>query len=104
MLIGDIVGIMNEQLYKILYDDNREQWKRSINYKTKAYLDSYSKVVPRILGFLAGTLDYDSHITRSNKKIATFSNSVWALALDESRSMTKYCVYYGSNMISWCAK
>ncbi|XP_042029931.1 uncharacterized mitochondrial protein AtMg00810-like [Salvia splendens] len=67
-------------------------------------LDSHWKAVKRILRYLSGSTDYGLHITPSNFHISGFSDSDWASDIDDRRSTMGYCVYFGDNLISWCAK
>ncbi|XP_047949217.1 uncharacterized mitochondrial protein AtMg00810-like [Salvia hispanica] len=67
-------------------------------------LDTHWRAVKRILRYLSGTIDYGLHVKASNFKISGFSDSDWASDIDDRRSTTGYCVYFGDNLISWCAK
>ncbi|XP_047949460.1 secreted RxLR effector protein 161-like [Salvia hispanica] len=67
-------------------------------------LDSHWKAVKRILRYLAGSSDYGLHILPSSFSLTGFSDSDWGADLDDRRSITGYCVYFGKTLISWCSK
>ena len=67
-------------------------------------LDSHWKAVKRILRYLAGTMDYGLHVQKTEFKLVAFSDSDWAADMDDRRSVTGYCVYFGNNLVSWCSK
>ena len=67
-------------------------------------LDEHWKAVKRILRYLAGSVDFGLHIKSSNRDLTAFSDSDWAADIDDRRSVTGYCVFFGSNLISWCSK
>ena len=65
-------------------------------------LESHGKVVKRILSYLKGTLDHGLHLKRSmNLDITRFCDANWASNPNDRRSTTVFCVYLGSNIISW---
>ena len=66
-------------------------------------LDTHWKAVKCILCYLAGTTDFGLHIRRSNNMVSAFCDSDWA-DLDDRKSVTGYCTFLGSNLISWCSK
>ena len=67
-------------------------------------LDTHWRAVKRILRYLSGTLDFGVQIQRSRGGISAFSDSDWAADLDDRRSTTGLCTYFGRNLISWCVK
>ena len=67
-------------------------------------LDTHWRVEKRILRYLSGTIDYGIQITKSSGIISAFSDSDWATDLDDRRSTSGYCTYFGRNLISWCVK
>ena len=67
-------------------------------------LDIHWKAVKRILRYLAGSTDHGIHIKASSFALSGFSDSDWASDIDDRRSTSGYCVYFGDNLISWCAK
>ena len=67
-------------------------------------LDTHWKAVKRILRYLAGSIDYGLHVQRSESVLTAFSDSDWAADLDDRRSVTGYCVYFGKNLVSWSSK
>lgn len=65
---------------------------------TKAYLHA----VKRILRYLKGTIDYGIRfLSQSSLTLYGFSDSDWAGYSLTRRSTTGYCIYLGSNCISW---
>jgi len=60
------------------------------------------KAVKRILRYLKGTLDYGLLIKHNtNNTIQGFCDSDWASDIDDRKSTTGYCMYFGSNLVSW---
>ena len=60
------------------------------------------KAVKRILRYLKGTLDHGLLIKHNtNNTIQGFCDSDWASDIDDRKSTTGYCVYFGSNLVSW---
>ncbi|XP_041003944.1 uncharacterized mitochondrial protein AtMg00810-like [Juglans microcarpa x Juglans regia] len=63
------------------------------------------KMVKRILRYLKGTVDLGLHFSsHSTLDLYAFSNADWAGCPITRRSTTGYCVFLGSNCISWSAK
>ncbi|KAH9803317.1 reverse transcriptase Ty1/copia-type domain-containing protein [Citrus sinensis] len=68
---------------------------------TKANL----KDVKMILRYLKGTLDFGLRfLSQSSLKLYAFSDSDWAGCPITRRSTTGFCIYLGSNCISWSSK
>jgi len=60
------------------------------------------QAVKRILRYLAGTLDHGIMLhPHSSSFILAFSNADWVADVDDRKSTTGYCVYLGSNLVSW---
>jgi len=60
------------------------------------------KAVKRILRYLKGTLDHGLLIKHNtNNTIQGFCDSDWASDIDDKKSTTGCCVYFGSNLVSW---
>ena len=52
--------------------------------------------------YLKGTFDHSLRLKRSmNLDIIGFCDADWASDPDDKRSTTGFCVYLGSNLISW---
>lgn len=67
--------------------------------------DSHWQAVKRILRYLRGTSTYDLTFTKSTElKLTAFCDADWAFDVDNMRSTTGYCVYLGSNLVSWSSK
>ncbi|KAI5334307.1 hypothetical protein L3X38_024440 [Prunus dulcis] len=60
----------------------------------------------RILRYLKSTLGFGLSFHQSSSPLALrgFSDSDWSACPDTCRSTTSFCVFLGSNLISWCAK
>lgn len=70
-------------------------------------LQVHQKAVKRILRYLSGTLDFGLHlhtVSGNALNITAYCDSDWALYLDGMRSASVFCVYFGSNLISWSSK
>ncbi|XP_028122713.1 uncharacterized protein LOC114319850 [Camellia sinensis] len=58
----------------------------------------------RILRFVKGSLSHGLTFTPSSFELQVFSDSNWAGDHLDRRSTSGYCIYLGSNLISWSAK
>ena len=68
-------------------------------------LQSHWVAVKRILRYLAGTLDYGLHITRtSHFDVTAFSDADWGSDTEDRRSVSGHCVFLGGNLVSWKSK
>ncbi|KAL3630958.1 hypothetical protein CASFOL_023942 [Castilleja foliolosa] len=68
-------------------------------------LEPHWKAVKRILRYLSGTAHYGLNFQRPNHlNVTGFSDSDWAADIDDRRSVSGYCVYFGGNLISWSSK
>jgi len=60
------------------------------------------QVVKRILHYLMGIVDHGLMFHQnSSSSIIAFSDADWGVNVDDKKSTTGYCVYFGSNLISW---
>lgn len=80
----------------------------SVNYVSQFMHEptvTHLKLVHRILRYLKGTLSMSLHLTSDTTlTLSAFSDSDWAGCPTTRRSTTGYCIFLGSNIISWCAK
>jgi hypothetical protein len=61
--------------------------------------------IKRILHFLKHTGNFGLHIRRSSSiLVSTFSDVDWAGCSDDRKSTGGVAVFFGPNLISWCAK
>ena len=61
--------------------------------------------VKRILRYVKGTLDYGLKIRKSSSLcVSGFSDADWAGSLDDRRSTSGFCIFLGSNLISWSSR
>ena len=66
--------------------------------------DLHMQAAKRILRFLKGTLDHGLWFKKSPLTLSAFSDADWAGCVYDRRSTSGFCVYLGSNLISWNAK
>ena len=68
-------------------------------------LEAHWKVVKCILRYLASTLDHGLHLKKSNNlNLVDFCDLDWALDPNDRQSTSGFCIYLGSNLISWHLK
>ncbi|XP_028117849.1 uncharacterized protein LOC114315431 [Camellia sinensis] len=60
--------------------------------------------VKRLLRYLKGTLSQSLTYTPNSFALQAYSNSNWAGDSIDRKSTSGYCVFLGSNLISWLAK
>ncbi|XP_028072319.1 uncharacterized protein LOC114274560 [Camellia sinensis] len=60
--------------------------------------------IKRLLRFIQGTLTHGLTFNPSSFDLQAFSDFNWAGDVLDRRSTSGYCVYLGSNLISWSAK
>ncbi|KAH9770188.1 reverse transcriptase Ty1/copia-type domain-containing protein [Citrus sinensis] len=59
----------------------------------------------RILRYLKGTMHMGLQYSNQGPlHIDCFSDADWAADRDDRKSIARYCVYFGPNLISWCSK
>ncbi|CAA0817787.1 cysteine-rich RLK (RECEPTOR-like protein kinase) 8, partial [Striga hermonthica] len=87
---------------------SRPELSYSVN-KVSQYMqtpmNTHWKAVKRILGYLAGTLDYGMHFYMSkNLQITAYADADWGSDIDDRRSTSGFCIFLGPNLISWSSK
>jgi hypothetical protein len=61
--------------------------------------------VKRILRFVKGTIDMGLKIVKSSSNLVSgFSDVDWAGCLDDRRSIERFAIFFGSNLVSWNAR
>ncbi|XP_028108194.1 uncharacterized protein LOC114307033 [Camellia sinensis] len=60
--------------------------------------------VKRLLRFVKGTLTHGLSYSPSSFDVHAFSDSNWAGDLLDRKSTSGYCIFLGSNLVSWSAK
>lgn len=68
-------------------------------------LEPHWKAVKHILRYLCGTNDYNLLVMfHSPLNIVAFSDADWASNLDDRKSTIGYCLFLGSNLVTWSVK
>lgn len=72
----------------------------------RMHLPKYSDLVAvkRILHYVKGTIHQGLVFTPSSLQLTAFSDADWAGDTLNRRSTTSFCLFLGSNLVSWCAK
>ncbi|WKA05169.1 hypothetical protein VitviT2T_023150 [Vitis vinifera] len=71
----------------------------------QAPLESHWKVVKRILRYLKDTLHHGLHLRKSHTlDLVVFCDADWASDPNDRRSTSGFCVYFGSNLVTWQLK
>jgi hypothetical protein len=67
--------------------------------------DSHWKMAKRILGYIAGTLNFDLWYTKSDSnQISSYTDIDFTGNLDDRKSTSGHAFHPGSNLISWASK
>ena len=98
-MFRSVVGALQYALF------TRPELTYSVN-KVSQFMHSpqehHWKAVKRILRYLKGTLHHGLLIKCStNTDLMGFCDSDWGNDIDDRKSTTGYCVYFGSNIVSW---
>ena len=62
------------------------------------------QALKRILHYLKGSSRRGLLFQKGNQKLSIYSDSDWANGKDDRRSTTRYLLFLGPNLISWCTK
>jgi len=60
------------------------------------------QAVERILRYLSGTITHGLLLPHnSTTSLIGFADADWGVDVDDRKSTTGYCIYMGSNFVSW---
>ena len=67
--------------------------------------DTHWSAIKRILCYLKHTIDHGLFIKKcSSNQLFAFSDADWAGCPDDIRSTSGFCIFLGSNLLSWSSK
>ncbi|KAM2326634.1 hypothetical protein ACFX1X_025835 [Malus domestica] len=66
--------------------------------------DQHLQAAKRVLCYLKGTISEGIWFKKGSLNLTAFSDADWARCTFDRRSTSGYCVFWGSNLISWSAK
>ena len=66
--------------------------------------EPHLQAAKRILRFLKATVSHGLWFTKGNVHLTAYSDADWAGCPFDRRSTSGYCIFLGSNLISWSAK
>ncbi|TQD90539.1 hypothetical protein C1H46_023885 [Malus baccata] len=66
--------------------------------------EQHLQAAKRVLRFLKGSISHGLWFTKGPINLSAFSDADWAGCTFDRRSTSGYCVFLGSNLISWSAK
>ncbi|KAK4372584.1 hypothetical protein RND71_007968 [Anisodus tanguticus] len=65
----------------------------------------HMNAIKRIIRYIQGTLDYGLHLYHSSTStLVSYTDADWGGCPDTRRSTSGYCMFLGSNLVSWSAK
>ncbi|XP_039007434.1 secreted RxLR effector protein 161-like [Hibiscus syriacus] len=71
----------------------------------QAPLATHFQAVKRILRYLQGTIDFGLHfLTSSRLSLTGFADASWGADIDDRRSTSGYCIYFGGNLVAWSSR
>ncbi|XP_025669991.1 uncharacterized mitochondrial protein AtMg00810-like [Arachis hypogaea] len=71
----------------------------------QAPLESHWKLVKRVLRYFSGTSSYSLHLKwETSLGITAYSDSDWTGDPNDRKSTSSYCIFLGTNLISWTSK
>uniref|UniRef100_A0A8R7K303 Reverse transcriptase Ty1/copia-type domain-containing protein n=1 Tax=Triticum urartu TaxID=4572 RepID=A0A8R7K303_TRIUA len=70
-----------------------------------APMEGHYQLLKRVLRYLRGTTHYGLQLYRSSSRdLLAYSDADWAGCPDTRRSTSGFCVFLGSNLVSWSSK
>jgi len=81
---------------------------KACQFMARPLMDHW-KAVKRILRYLKGSIAYGLHIqpisnVQNNYNIHAYCDADWASDIDDRRSTSGACIYFGSTLVSWWSK
>ncbi|XP_016186045.1 uncharacterized protein LOC107627737 [Arachis ipaensis] len=71
----------------------------------RSIIESHWKLVKRVLRYLSGTSSYGLHLKqKTSLGITAYSDSNWVGDPDDRKFTNGYCIFLGTNLISWASK
>ncbi|KAG6390803.1 hypothetical protein SASPL_148548 [Salvia splendens] len=88
-----------------LKQDTGHLMKDSSNQYVSKPCDEHWEATEKILRYLKRTPGHGLfYPSKNDATLSIFSDADWAACLDTRRSMTGYCLFLGSSLVSWKAK
>ncbi|XP_039039502.1 secreted RxLR effector protein 161-like [Hibiscus syriacus] len=67
--------------------------------------DKHFQPVKRILMYLQGISDYGLQFSSFFElSLVGFTDAIWGVDIDDRRSTSEYCIYFGGNLVSWSSR
>ncbi|XP_026437111.1 uncharacterized protein LOC113335205 [Papaver somniferum] len=101
-LYRSVVGAL--QYLHLMWPDISVAVNKVCQYMHEPYVEHW-ELVKRIIRYLKHTVDYGLHLNSSRDLyVQAYSDADWAGSLDDHRSTSGHCIYFGGNLISWSAR
>ncbi|XP_026417101.1 uncharacterized protein LOC113312572 [Papaver somniferum] len=101
-LYRSVVGAL--QYLHITRPDISVAVNKACQYMHEPYIEHW-ELVKIILRYLKHSIDYGLFFTPGGDyTLNAYSDADWAGSLDDRRSTSGYCIYFGGNLVSWNAR